>query len=76
MKTYLSNLYKLLVIHYTIPEKIAARREGGEKGVSSGWGYTFLKKIPGIFRFVILALKISEETSFYLWKFCKIAWHP
>ena len=38
MKTYLSNLYKLLVIHYTIPEKIAARREGGggEKGVSSG----------------------------------------
>ena len=41
-----------------------------------GWGYTFLKKPPGIFRFVTLTLKIAEKKNFHPWKFCKIVWQP
>ena len=41
-----------------------------------GWKYTFLKKPPGIFRFVTLALEIPKKKSFHPWKFCKIVWHP
>ena len=37
-----------------------------------GWGYTFLKKDPGIFRFVTLSLEIRKKTSFHRWKFCKL----
>ena len=40
-----------------------------------GWEYTFLKKPPGIFRFVTLTLEIPKKKSFYPWKFCKIVWH-
>ena len=39
-----------------------------------GWEYTFLKKPPGIFRFVTLTLEIPKKKSFYPWKFCKIVW--
>ena len=37
-----------------------------------GWGYTFMKKNPGIFRFVTLSLEIRKKTSFHRWKFCKL----
>ena len=39
-----------------------------------GWGYTFLKNTPGIFRFVTLSFEIPEERTFHPWKFCKIVW--
>ena len=43
-----------------------------EKPKQGSWGYAFLKKTPGIFRFVILPLDILEKTSFHPWKFCKV----
>ena len=54
-------------VKWAIPEKKPNR---------GGWGYTFLKEIPGIFRFVILPIEIPEKTSFHPWKFCKVVWHP
>ena len=44
--------------------------EGGR-----GWGYTFLKRPTGNFRFVTLLLEIPEKIKFYPWKFCKFLWH-
>ena len=46
-----------------------------KKSRQGGWGYTFLKNPPGIFRFVALPLEIPERTSFHHWRFCKIVWH-
>lgn len=42
-----------------------------------GWGYTFLKKILGTFRFVTLSLKITDKTKLPPpWKFYKIVLQP
>ena len=40
-----------------------------------GWGHTFLKKSPGMFKFVILPLEVLENTSFHPWNSWKALWH-
>ena len=41
-----------------------------------GWGHTFLKKAPGIFKFVTLPLEICDKVVLHPWKFHKIVLHP
>ena len=36
----------------------------------------FSENPTGIFRFVIIPIKIPQKTNFHSWKFCKIACHP
>ena len=40
------------------------------------WGHTFLKKIPGIFRFVTFSLEIPDKLKLHPWKFHQIVLHP
>ena len=40
------------------------------------WGHTFLKKTPGIFRFVTLPLEIPDKMKLHPWKFHQIVSHP
>ena len=41
------------------------------KNPNGAWGYTFLKKSSGIFKFLTLPLEIQGETIHHPWKFCK-----
>ena len=47
-----------------------------KKSKQGVWRYTFLKKLPGVFRFVTLPLEIPEKISCHPWKFCQIVRHP
>ena len=47
-----------------------------QKNPNGRWGYTFLKRSPGNFRFVTLSKEIPGRMRFYHWKFCKFVWHP
>ena len=40
-----------------------------------GWGHSFYKKTPGIFRFVVLPLEIVGKMKLHPWKFHKIVLH-
>ena len=46
------------------------------KNPNGGWGHTFLKKTPGIFRFVTLPLEIPDRMMVHPWKFHKLVLHP
>ena len=48
----------------------------GKKPNRGCWRHTFLKKNPGIFRFVLLPLEIQNKIKLHLWKFHQIVSHP
>ena len=50
-----------------------AAKLGADVGISS-WGYTFLTKNPGIFRFATSPLEIPEKTNFHPRNLCDTPW--
>ena len=54
------------VENWAIPEK---KQTGGIEDI-------LFWNTPGNVRFMNLLLEVLKKTSFHLWKFCKIVWHP
>ena len=68
VKFYNIKIHYIILLNWLIPENIQTGR--------GSWGYTFLTKLPRIFKFITLPLEIPEKASFlHPWKFCKIVWH-
>ena len=67
-------IYLEFVDHVTMRYSRKNQKKSSKK--RGGWGYTFLKKKPGIFTFVTLTLENSEKKRFQLQKCFKIMWHP